>query len=152
MIIGRSWGYMGELASLSSAAGFPVVNEAGEAKIQKKTTQYAELSLRVPSYLLSKWKQHFKNTKTGSGFGACTTFGEFVLVTFRRMIPRQDKGTEGAEDPWLVLGGSWQRLIRRPCPFCGEPAVEELEAPWHCSSRRDLQSQGHIRMSRGART
>ena len=29
----------------------------------------------------------------------------------------------------LVLGGSWQRLIRRPCPFCGEPAVEELEAP-----------------------
>ena len=52
-----------------------------------------------PSYLLSKWKQHFKNTKTGSGFGACTTFGEFVLVTFRRMLPRQDKGTEGAEDP-----------------------------------------------------
>ena len=87
--------YMEELASLCSAAGFPVVNQAGEAKIPKKATQYAELSLRVPSYLLSKWKQHFKNTKTGSGFGACSTFGEYVLITFRRMLP----GPGEAEDP-----------------------------------------------------
>lgn len=89
--------YMKELASLSAAAGFPVVNDAGEAKMQGKSKhakQYLELCLRTPSYLLSRWKQH----KTGN-FGVCNSFGEYVLITFRRMLPRPD----AADDPCATL-------------------------------------------------
>lgn len=86
--------YMNELASLSAAAGFPVVNSAGEAKIRGKSMQYSELCLRTPSYLLSRWKQR----KTGS-FGVCNSFGEYVLITFRRMLPRPDR----ADDPCASL-------------------------------------------------
>ena len=86
--------YMKELASLSTAAGFSVVNSKGEAKIRGKAVQYPELCLRTPSYLLSKWKQH----KTGS-FGACNSFGEYVLTTFRRLLPQPD----GGDDPCANL-------------------------------------------------
>jgi len=89
--------YMKELASLCAKAGFSLLDQQGQVKVKGHRTLYSELCLRTPSCLLARWKKMAKGA--GGKFGSCNSFGEYVLVTFRRLLPSVGAAAKGAVDP-----------------------------------------------------
>ena len=80
--------YMKELASLCAKAGFSLLDQQGQVKVKGHRMPYSELCLRTPSCLLARWKKMAKGAGgAGAKFGCCNSFGEYVLVTFRRLLP-----------------------------------------------------------------
>lgn len=72
-------------------------------RVKVHRVPYSELCLRTPSCLLTRWKKMAKGA--GGKFGSCNSFGEYVLVTLRRLLPSLGAAAKGAADP----SSSWRQ-------------------------------------------